>query len=196
MKCEGKCKIEDKLPKLLLHSCCAPCSSSVLEQLSSSFDITVYFYNPNIYPKSEFEKKAKEQALFLKRYKTGNKINCIEEEHDSSAFYNAIKGLEQEPEGGERCFKCYALRLEKTAGTAKEKGFDYFTTTLSVSPHKNSKKLNEIGRRLEQKYDVGYIYSDFKKKNGFKRSIELSKEYSLYRQNYCGCIFSQRREPL
>ncbi|MCK9477874.1 MAG: epoxyqueuosine reductase QueH [Firmicutes bacterium] len=175
---------------LLLHSCCAPCSSSVLERLAGSFDVTVYFYNPNIYPQSEYDKRASQQADFIKKFKTSNIKNCIIEQYDNSVFFESVKGLEAEKEGGERCFNCYLLRMEKTAALAAEKGMDYFTTTLSVSPYKNAKKLNEIGVALAEKYGVGYLYSDFKKKDGYKRSIELSAKYNLYRQNYCGCIYS------
>ena len=179
-------------PSLLLHSCCAPCSSSVIERLTKLFKITVFFYNPNIYPKSEYEKRMREQANFLSRLKSSEPIGFIEEAYDSNEFYNAVKGWENEKEGGKRCFICYKLRMEKTAKLAETKGFDYFTTTLSVSPYKNAKTLNEIGCKLEYKYKAQYLYSDFKKNNGYLRSIELSKEYGLYRQNYCGCAYSKR----
>jgi len=184
-------KKENIKPSLLLHSCCAPCSSYVLEYLSSFFKITIYYYNPNISPKEEFIKRLEEQKNLLLKMPLENKVNCIEGIYDLQSFINLSKGLENLPEGGERCYKCYNIRLEKTAALAKEKNFDYFTTTLSVSPYKNAEKLNEIGSALSKKYGVNYLYSDFKKKNGYKRSIELSKIYNLYRQNYCGCIFSK-----
>ncbi|MBU5488344.1 epoxyqueuosine reductase QueH [Clostridium sp. MSJ-8] len=180
---------------LLLHSCCAPCSSYVLEYLSKYFKITIFYYNPNIYPQEEFYKRVEEQKRLIAELPTDNKINFIEGKFDSERFYDIAKGLEKEKEGGERCFKCYELRLRETALLAKKKGFDYFTTTLSISPYKNAKKLNEIGINLSQEYNIQYLFSDFKKKNGYKRSIELSKQYNLYRQDYCGCVFSkQERE--
>ncbi len=183
---------EDKIvPSLLLHSCCAPCSSYVLEYLADIFKITIYYYNPNISPKEEFLKRVSEQKRLITELPVANKINFIEGEYDFNTFVNMAKGLEDIEEGGERCYKCYKLRLEKTAQIAKEKNYDYFTTTLSVSPYKNSEKLNEIGKILSDEYGVSYLYSDFKKKNGYKRSIELSKQYNLYRQDYCGCIFSK-----
>lgn len=177
-------------PKLLLHSCCAPCSSYVLEYLSEYFDITIFYYNPNISPQEEFIKRVKEQKRLIgQMMKT---IDVIEGEYDSDTFYNLAKGLEQLKEGGERCFRCYRMRLEKTALKAKEMGFDYFTTTLSISPHKNAQVLNQIGKELSEQYGVKYLFSDFKKKNGYKRSCTLSEIYGLYRQNYCGCIYSKR----
>jgi predicted adenine nucleotide alpha hydrolase (AANH) superfamily ATPase len=191
-------KIEDFPQKnipdssLLLHSCCAPCSSSVLERLTELFKITVLYYNPNIYPEAEFEKRAGEQNDFISRFKIGSNINFVKEPYDSSEFFNAVAGFENEKEGGARCLICYRLRLEKTAMLAKRQGFDYFTTTLSVSPHKNAKLINELGCELEKKYNIQFLYSDFKKNNGYLRSIELSKKYNLYRQNYCGCIYSKK----
>lgn len=179
-------------PKLLLHSCCAPCSSRCIEYLTNYFDITVLYYNPNISPEEEYEKRKNEQIRFLKEYKSKHKLDILDVEYNYDDFLNIASGLEDAPEGGERCFKCYNLRLEKTAALAKEKGFDYFGTTLTVSPYKNSQVLNQIGEKLEEKYDIKYLYSDFKKDNGYKRSIELSKEYNLYRQNYCGCVYSKR----
>lgn len=178
-------------PTLLLHSCCAPCSSYVLEYLSEYFFITVYYYNPNIYPNEEYTKRVIEQKEFIKKMRFKNPVSFIEGEYDTEKFFDTIKGNENEDEGGERCFKCYDLRLREAASLAKEKGFDYFTTTLSISPYKNADKLNEIGKELEENYDVKYLYSDFKKNNGYKRSIELSNEYNLYRQDYCGCVFSK-----
>lgn len=182
-------RLENK-PKLLLHSCCAPCSSYVLEYLSKHFDITVLYYNPNIYPEKEYFFRENEQERFINQV-FSNDVKFKKEEYNPDEFYTAVKGLEGIKEGGERCFKCYHLRLEKTAQIAKENNFDYFTTTLSISPYKNAEKLNEIGEALSEKYGVKYLVSDFKKKNGYKRSTELSREYNIYRQDYCGCVFSK-----
>ena len=182
---------QDTIPTLLLHSCCAPCSSYVLEYLSQYFEITVFYYNPNIYPPQEYDKRVAEQKGLIQRLEAKHKISFIEGDYKPEIFFEMAKGLEDGPEGGERCFQCYELRLREAAMIAKEKHFDYFTTTLSVSPYKNSEKLNSIGHELEEKYEVKYLYSDFKKNNGYKRSIELSHIYSLYRQNYCGCVFSK-----
>ena len=179
-------------PSLLLHSCCAPCSSYVLEYLSRYFKITVFYYNPNIYPEEEFYKRRSEQERFISQLPTKNPISFIGTEHMSEEFYKAVKGLEHIREGGERCFACYRLRLEESAIAARNMGADYFTTTLSISPMKNARKLNEIGGELGEKYGVKYLFSDFKKRNGYKRSTELSREYGIYRQNYCGCVFSLR----
>lgn len=176
-------------PKLLLHSCCAPCSSYVLEYLSKHFEITVLYYNPNIYPEKEYFFRENEQERFISEVFPD--VKFIKIGYNPDEFYTAVKGLEGIKEGGERCFKCYLLRLEKTVQTAKENNFDFFTTTLSISPYKNAEKLNEIGEALSEKYGVKYLVSDFKKKNGYKRSTELSKEYSIYRQDYCGCVFSK-----
>jgi len=181
----------DYVPNLLLHSCCAPCSSYVIEYLSKYFDITIYYYNPNISPYEEYEKRKKEQIKLINSLKTKNKLNIIDCDYNYDDFLNVVEGLENEPEGGSRCSKCYLLRIEETAKKAKEINYDYFATTLTVSPYKNSKKINEIGYMLEEKYNIKYLCSDFKKKNGYKRSIELSKEYGLYRQDYCGCVFSK-----
>lgn len=178
-------------PRLLLHSCCAPCSSYVLEYLSRFFEITVYYYNPNIYPPEEFYKRSAEQARFTDEFLNGT-VPVVREAYDDKAFYSAVSGLEKEKEGGERCQACFALRLEKTAKYAKEHGFSYFTTTLSISPHKNAALLNTIGGEIAEKYGVSYLFSDFKKKNGYLRSCTLSKEYGIYRQDYCGCVFSMR----
>ena len=183
-------------PKLLLHTCCAPCSSYCIEYLSNYFDITVLYYNPNISPQEEYEKRKQEQIRFLKEYPSINKLDIMDIDYDYNDFLSIAKGLEQEKEGGRRCHKCYLLRLEKTAQIAKKHHFDYFGTTLTVSPYKNSKVLNEIGKVLQEKYNVAYLFSDFKKKEGYKRSIELSKEYNLYRQNYCGCVYSKRDEQI
>lgn len=179
-------------PNLLLHACCAPCSSYVLEYLNSYFNITVDFYNPNISPAGEYEYRAEELKRLIDEMKPENEIKTIIEYYNPQEFYDIAGGLEDEPEGGKRCFRCYELRLERAAKVAKEKGFDYFTTTLSISPLKNAQKLNEIGKKLSDIYGVPYLFSDFKKKNGYKRSIELSKEYNLYRQNFCGCVYSKK----
>lgn len=185
-------KTLDYRPKLLIHSCCAPCSSYVLEYLTKYFDITVFYYNPNIYPESEYFFRVLEQEKFIDEADFNKNVKLIKGEYNPQEFYDAVKGLEHIKEGGERCFKCYNLRLEKTAQLAKEKGFDYFTTTLSISPHKNAEVLNDTGERLALKYGVKYLVSDFKKRNGFKRSTEISKEYDMYRQDYCGCVFSKK----
>ncbi len=173
---------------LLLHSCCAPCSSACLEILHKYFDVTVFYYNPNIDDEDEYEKRKREQIRFLNETGWANILDC---DHEKEAFERIAVGWENEPERGKRCYLCYALRLEKTAAKAKEKGFDYFTTTLSLSPYKNSKWINEIGRSLEEKYSVLFLPSDFKKKGGYLRSIALSEQYSLYRQDFCGCRFSK-----
>lgn len=174
-------------PKLLLHSCCAPCSSTCIERLKEGFNVCVYYYNPNIDTKEEFNKRCEEQQRLAKKME----VDFVCQEYDGNEFYSAVKGYENCPEGRERCFICYRLRLEKTAKYAKEHGYSFFATTLTLSPLKNSDKLNEIGKKTEQKYNITYLCSDFKKRNGNLRSIELSKQYRLYRQNYCGCIFSK-----
>lgn len=181
-----------KTPTLLLHSCCAPCSSYVLEYLSQYFKITVFYYNPNISPKEEYIKRVEEQKRIISQLPVKNPVDFIEGDYEPQDFYDIAKGLEQVPEGGERCFNCYKLRLEKTAKLAYDLNMDYFTTTLSISPYKNALKLNEIAEELSEIYSVKNLPSDFKKKEGYKRSIQLSKEYDLYRQDYCGCIFSKR----
>lgn len=181
-----------KTPTLLLHSCCAPCSSYVLEYLSQYFKITVFYYNPNISPKEEYIKRVEEQKRLISQLPVKNPVDFIEGDYEPQDFYDIAKGLEQVPEGGERCFNCYKLRLEKTAKLAYDLNMDYFTTTLSISPYKNALKLNEIAEELSEIYSVKKLPSDFKKKEGYKRSIQLSKEYDLYRQDYCGCIFSKR----
>lgn len=180
----------DRAPKLLLQACCAPCSSYVLELLSNYFQITILYYNPNIYPFSEYEKRLGEVRKLIKLVKGKNPINIMEVDYDSASFDSISKGLENEKEGGIRCHKCYYLRMEKTAKLAKEYNYDFFTTTLSISPYKNAQVLNRIGEVLEEKYHVRYLYADFKKKEGYKRSIELSKQFNLYRQEYCGCKYS------
>lgn len=180
----------DSVPTLLLHSCCAPCSSYVIEYLSNYFYITVFYYNPNIYPDTEYIFRSNEQKRLISEMPTKYLVTYIDEDYNSKEFYNAVKGLEKEPEGGKRCEKCFYLRLERTAKKAIELNFDYFTTTLTISPLKNAQLINQIGETLSQIYNIKWLPSDFKKKEGYKRSIELSKIYSLYRQNYCGCIFS------
>lgn len=176
---------------LLLHACCAPCSSAVLERLSNFFKITIIYYNPNITEEKEYLKRLTELKDFIKKIKTKYPINIIDTRYDPKEFFTIAKGLEKEKERGKRCYECYKLRLEETAKVAKKQGFDFFTTTLTLSPYKNTTWLNEIGEELSKKYQASYLYSDFKKKNGYKRSIELSKEYNLYRQDYCGCIYSK-----
>lgn len=185
---------ENRAPSLLLHSCCAPCSSYVLEYLSNYFYITVFYYNPNIYPESEYTKRILEQQTLIGKMKGKYPVSFIAGNYDKDRFYEMAKGLEDVKEGGARCLKCYEFRLREAARIAEEGGFEYFTTTLSISPLKNAARLNEIGARLEKEYQVRYLPSDFKKKNGYKRSIELSKEFGLYRQDYCGCEFSIRNE--
>ena len=181
---------EERVPKLLLHSCCAPCSSYVLEYLSQYFEITVFYYNPNIYPESEYTKRIWEQQKLIDELPAKHPISFMAGPYDKERFYEMASGLEHVKEGGARCMKCYELRLREAAKIAKNAGFDYFTTTLSISPLKTAERLNEIGQRLGEEYEVEYLLSDFKKKNGYKRSIELSKIYGLYRQDYCGCEFS------
>lgn len=186
-------KREDFLPSLFLHSCCAPCSSYTIEYLSKYFKITVFYYNPNISPKAEYEKRKAEQIRLINSMKTENKVDFLDCDYDYSDFESIAKGYEHCKEGGERCFRCYELRLRKTAEEARKNGFDYFCTTLSISPLKNSQKINEIGFSLENEIGIKWLPSDFKKKEGYKRSIELSKEYNLYRQNFCGCVYSKNQ---
>lgn len=189
--------IKDKgvKPKLLLHACCGPCSSYVVEYLSNYFDITIYYYNPNTYPEYEFNRRLDELNKFINSF--NDKIKVVEENYNPIEFYNSIKGLEHLGEKSRRCYNCYKLRMNKAALYAKENNFDYFTTTLSISPYKNANWINEIGSKLENKIGIKYLYSDFKKKDGYKRSLELSKEYGLYRQEYCGCVYSkQERETI
>ncbi len=181
----------DRRPTLLLHACCAPCSSYVLESIAKYFNITMFFYDPNITPAEEYEKRYSELKRLLREAPFASGIKIMESEYEPEKFFEIAKGLEDVPEGGERCFKCYRLRLERTAQAAKEHGFDYFATTLSISPYKSSAKLAEISLALQSEYGVNWLPSDFKKRGGYKRSIELSKEYGLYRQDYCGCVYSQ-----
>lgn len=178
-------------PRLLLHSCCAPCSSAVLERLTDWFDLTVFYYNPNIAPEEEFLRRAEEQRRLIAELPHAHEIQFRCGEYESEAFEALARGLEDMPEGGERCTRCFRLRLGKTAALAAREGFDYFTTTLSISPLKDAQRLNAIGGELAEQLGVAYLFSDFKKKNGYKRSCELSVQYGLYRQDYCGCRFSQ-----
>ncbi len=181
----------DRRPTLLLHACCAPCSSYVLEYLNKYFDITVFFYNPNITETSEYEKREIEIRRLISELPSETDIKYLKGSYSPEKFFEIAKGLEDMNEGGERCFKCYRLRLEESAKTAAYGKFDYFSTTLSISPHKNAEVLNNIGKELAEKYNINYLFSDFKKKNGYKRSCELSAVYGLYRQDYCGCIYSK-----
>ena len=182
----------DQKKRILLHSCCAPCSSHVITFLTKYFDITILYYNPNISPKEEYIKRKEEQIRLIKSIDHINKIDIIDCDYDNDKYENSIKGFEKCPERGARCTICYKLRLEKTAQIAKDNNFDYFCSTLSVSPYKNANLINEIGENLEKEYNIKWLYSDFKKDDGYKKSIELSKVYNLYRQNYCGCKYSKR----
>ena len=182
----------DGRPSLLLHSCCAPCSSACLERLTPFFDVTVFYFNPNITESEEYYLRLREQKKFLQEA-YGDKVGIIEGRYKSAEFFDIAKGLEKAKEGGERCYKCYSQRLKETASAAREQGFDYFCTTLSVSPYKNAEWINELGEKFAKEYGVKFLPSDFKKRNGYRRSVELSEEYGLYRQNYCGCIYSKYR---
>ena len=190
----NKIEGENTTKSLLLHSCCAPCSSYVLAYLNKYFNITVFYYNPNITNKEEYLKRKQEQIRLISELPAINKINILDADYKPEKFFEISKGLEDCREGGERCFKCYKLRLEATAKAAKENNFDYFCTTLTISPLKNAQKINEIGHMLGDEYQIPFLPSDFKKKEGFKKSIELSSQYNLYRQNYCGCIYSTPKE--
>lgn len=181
-----------QVPSLLLHSCCGPCSTYCIQCLSEFFHVTVFYYNPNIYPPEEYTMRAREQQRFIETFETKYPVHFVEGVYDPAAFYEMAKGMEHLPEGGERCFACYRQRLRQTAAYAAEHNFDFFTTTLSISPLKNADKLNEIGADLERDYGVKYLYSDFKKKDGYKKSTQLSAEYGMYRQYYCGCIYSKK----
>lgn len=191
--------IDVQMPRLLLHACCAPCSSYCLEYLRDYFELTVFYYNPNITEDVEYRKRVAEEKRLIETLNSqmGDmsgphaEIKIIEGDYNPDSFYKIAKGLEQCPEGGERCFRCYELRLRESARVARKLQFDYFTTTLTISPLKNAAKLNEIGERLGEEYGVAFLPSDFKKRNGYKRSIELSREYHLYRQDYCGCVYSR-----
>ena len=183
-----------KKPKLLLHVCCAPCSSHCISVLYPFFDITIFYYNPNITPYEEYERRLNEEKRFIKEAYPDIKI--VDAEYDCDKFEEMAAGLENLPEGGERCKKCYRMRLEKSGEYAKQNGFDYFTTTLTVSPYKHSATLNQIGEDVSNLCGVKYLFSDFKKEDGYKHSIELSKKYNLYRQDYCGCQFSKRNREI
>lgn len=180
----------ESVPTLLLHTCCAPCSTTVIERLSKFFSITVFYYNPNIEPYEEYLKRKQEQIRFLREYPAKHPISFFDCDWQNEDFIKIAKGLESEKEGGLRCHACYRLRLQKTAEVAREKGFDYFTTSLTISPYKNSQVINKIGKDLESQYQISYLYSDFKKENGYLESIQNSKKYKLYRQDYCGCHYS------
>lgn len=186
----------NKVPKLLLHACCAPCSSYCIEYLSDYFEITIYYYNPNIDKKEEYNYRYSELERFIHEFKTKYPVHLINAGYHKDDFVQIARGLENEPERGKRCLKCYRLRLSKSFEYAKTNNFDYVTTTLTLSPHKNSKVINEIGSELENIYGVPYLYSDFKKRDGYKRSIVLSHEYNLYRQDYCGCEYSKKNDKL
>ena len=181
-----------RTPSLLLHVCCAPCSSYCLEYLTQYFKVTVYYYNPNISIKEEYLHRLNEEKRFISEMDFKNPVSIIEGNYDPREYFDAVKALEHEPEGGKRCEKCFELRLNSSAQVAKDGGFDYFTTTLTISPLKNAQLLNEIGASAGEAHGVSWLYSDFKKKEGYKRSIVLSNEHNLYRQNYCGCFFSSR----
>lgn len=187
----ARIQADGRRPRLLLHSCCAPCSSFVLERLMNVFDLTVFYYNPNIAPREEFLRRVEEQQRLIDAMPHERPIDLIQGEYDDRAFYELARGHEQDPEGGERCTACFRLRLGKTAEVAAQGSFDYFTTTLSISPLKDAQRLNAIGAALSAETGVPYLFSDFKKRNGYKRSCELSAQYGLYRQDYCGCIYSR-----
>ena len=186
----SKASAGERVPAVLLHSCCAPCSSYCIEYLSQYFHVTVFYYNPNIYPDSEYYHRVKEQQEFINRFPAKYPVGFIEGDFDTQVFYKAAKGLEQEPERGARCTECFKLRLGRTAEVASEKRFDYFTSTLTISPMKDAALLNQIGSEMGEVHGVKWLPSDFKKKNGYLRSCELSREYGIYRQDYCGCVFS------
>ena len=194
-KLEELTKAEDR-PSLLLHACCAPCSSYVLEYLSKYFSITLLFFNPNISAKAEYDTRYEELKRLVAAMKLENNVKIINGDYHPEEFFAIAKGLEHLPEGGERCKKCYALRLEEAANVASLGGFDYFTTTLSISPHKNADWLNQIGAELGASYGVPYLFSDFKKRGGYLRSCKLSEEYGLYRQDFCGCVFSKKQRDM
>ena len=184
----------DYVPKLLLHSCCGPCSTTCISFLTNYFDITVLYYNPNIEPYDEYSKRKNEQIKFINNFKSVHKLDFMDCGYDNETFLDCVKGLEYEAEGQARCHKCYHLRMQKAAQIAKDNKYDYFATTLTVSPYKNSQVINHIGEDIAKELDIKYLYSDFKKNDGYKKSIEMSKEYDLYRQNYCGCRYSHKEE--
>ena len=181
----------DYIPKLLLHSCCGPCSTTCISFLTNYFDITVLYYNPNIEPEEEYIKRKNEQIKFINSFNSVNKLDFMDCDYDNEVFLEMSKGLENEKEGGARCHKCYYLRMSKTAQIAKDNNYDYFATTLTVSPYKDSQVINHIGEVISEEKDINYLYSDFKKNDGYKKSIEMSKKYNLYRQNYCGCHYAK-----
>lgn len=189
----GKIQESGEVPKLLLHGCCAPCSSYCLQYLSEYFDITLLYYNPNISPTEEYEKRVAEVEKLIRLMPVKHPIHLIKGRYEPQEFYDIAKGLENEPEGGARCFACYELRLREAAKIAAADGYEYFTTTLTISPLKNAAKLNEIGERVGAEYGVKHLPSDFKKNEGYKKSVELSKEYDLYRQSFCGCVYSKEQ---
>ena len=191
-KLEELIKTLNEKPTLLLHSCCGTCSTEVISFLKDYFDITIYYYNPNIEPLEEYLHRKREQIRFLKEYKEA-KIKFLDCDYDNDSFKQIAKGLESVPEGGARCNKCFYLRMQRTATIAKDNNFEYFGTTLTVSPHKNSEIINEIGEKIMKEYNIKYIYGDFKKNDGYKKSIEMSKAYNLYRQDYCGCLYGKER---
>lgn len=180
-------------PSLVLHSCCGPCSSYVMKVLTDFFDLSLFYYNPNIHPQAEYEKRLQTQRELCEKMPFTGKLTFLSSPYDPERFFAQTKGLEEEKEGGSRCEVCFRLRLEETAKEAKRQGADFFTTTLSVSPHKNAPLLNAIGEELAKKYQVNYLVADFKKKEGYKQSVQLAKTYDLYRQDYCGCIYSLRQ---
>ena len=185
-------RLNGRRPRLLLHACCGPCSSAVLEQLCQHFEITILYYNPNIWPDAEYHRREQELERFVAQaHPLG--VTVVEDRYDPREFYEAARGLEDEPERGRRCTACYRLRMRRAAQYAAQHGFDWFTTTLSISPHKDAARINQIGQELAAEYGVPHLPSDFKKKNGYLRSLQLSAEYGLYRQDYCGCIFSARQ---
>jgi len=186
----------DKPKTILLHSCCAPCSSHVISFLTNYFNITILYYNPNICPYEEYLKRKEEQIRLIKTLKTNNKLDYIDCDYDNNIYESKISGLEHCPEGGNRCHVCFNLRLTKTAKLAKELNYDYFCSTLTVSPHKNSQLINQIGLEISKEHNIKWLPSDFKKDEGYKKSIELSKQYNLYRQDYCGCIYSKREKSI
>ncbi len=183
---------EDRVPRLLLHCCCAPCSSYVLEYLSRYFQITVLYYNPNIYPPSEYEMRVEEEEKLIEKMSCPNPVTLKKGRYVPEEFYETVRGYENSPEGGDRCERCYELRLREAALEARKGGYDFFTTTLSISPLKSAQKLNSVAEKVSREYGVPCLPSDFKKRNGYKRSLELSEKYDLYRQNYCGCRYSIR----
>ena len=191
LKMQAQMRGIEKGTKLLLHSCCAPCSTACLERLKENFSVTVLYYNPNIDDDLEYQKRKTEQIRLLQETGWADFVDC---DHEKEKFQAIAKGMEMEPERGARCYRCYALRLEKTAETAKEKDIAWFATTLTLSPHKNAEWLNEIGQKAGDRYGVNYLFSDFKKQGGYYRSIDLSKVYGLYRQDFCGCKYSRREK--